>query len=89
MTQIKCTLDLYLHYLRTVHATCYYCTLRTEFPEQLHRRCASHYRRPQDTAMTKSAAAEKWENDLDDKLPLWLDRDQVDPARFGGQSLDE
>jgi len=74
-----------LHYLRTVHASCYYCTLRADFPEQLYRRCAAHYRHPQNKNATKSVTAEKWEAELDERLPLWLDRDAVDPAKFGGE----
>jgi len=85
---VKRTLDLYLHYLRTVHASCYYCAVRADFPEQLHRRCAAHYRRPHDNQTTKAPTAEKWERDLDDRLPLWIDKDHVEPAQFGGESPD-
>lgn len=42
--QVKASLDLYLHYLRLVFHTCYYCTSAFNFVEELGEICGRHLR---------------------------------------------
>lgn len=85
----KKTLDLYLHYLRTVFSTCYYCLASFDFSEELSRRCAKHVRRAVETGPKKLPSDGTWTSNLDKKLPLLLDRELIDPCEFGGESYDE
>lgn len=56
VSQIKKTLDLYLHYLRSVFHTCYYCLATFSFPEELERKCPTHLRREAKADVVNSKA---------------------------------
>ncbi|KAM0745655.1 hypothetical protein T439DRAFT_330469 [Meredithblackwellia eburnea MCA 4105] len=87
----KKTLDLYLQYLRSVYHTCFYCVETRDFDIELERRCPGHFRRPEDNKLTvaRKITEQGWVTKLDEKLPLLISRDTVNPADFGGDNLDE
>ncbi|KAF9520769.1 hypothetical protein BS47DRAFT_1370307 [Hydnum rufescens UP504] len=103
--QNEITLDLYLAYLRTAFNCCYYCSAITDHVEELQRKCIQHIRRPLSPGdhgrgkMTRvsppawngdfQAVDDRWEEMIDQKTSLLIERDSVDPRDHGGKSYEE
>ncbi|KAF8307293.1 hypothetical protein DL93DRAFT_2143326 [Clavulina sp. PMI_390] len=82
-------LELYLGYLRTAFNCCYYCSAITDHVEELQRKCIKHIRRQPKKGVTEIARDERWEEGLDSKTSLLIERDAVDPKEHGGKSIAE
>jgi hypothetical protein len=95
----KKALDLFIEYLRTAFNTCYYCTASFDFKENLARSCALHKRRkPTSTNGADDKERDRgrahlaevaWLRTLDEKLPLLLKAEELDPRDYGGESYEE
>ncbi|KAK4705369.1 hypothetical protein P7C70_g818, partial [Phenoliferia sp. Uapishka_3] len=87
------TFDLYLHYLRTVFNTCYYCLSTHDFKEELERKCPKHLRKTVEMdanrGISKKTIDLEWVKKLDEKMPLLANKDTVDPCDFGGDNYEE
>lgn len=81
-------MDLYLAYLRAAFNCCYYCSAITDHIEELQRKCVKHIRR-RPASSVEPLRDERWEESLDQKTSLLIDRDNVDPREHGGKSLEE
>ncbi|KAM0788989.1 hypothetical protein ACM66B_003058 [Microbotryomycetes sp. NB124-2] len=83
------TLDVYLHYLRTVFNSCFYCLSTFEFPEELSYKCPKHLRRQlQPNAVRTKPEELTWTRWFDERVRVFADRENVNPLDFGGQDYD-
>ncbi|KAK4055512.1 hypothetical protein OIV83_000058 [Microbotryomycetes sp. JL201] len=83
------TLDLYLHYLRTVFNSCFYCLSTFEYAEELCAKCPKHLRRQlQPNAIRTKPEELTWTRWFDERVPLFADRENVNPLDFGGKDYD-
>lgn len=90
------SLDWYLQYLRAVFHTCFYCVSTSDFAEELTRKCVKHVRRyipPEATNVhvgkTRKENEANWMERFDEKIPLIINRDGVEPLDYGGESYQE
>ena len=80
-------LDIYLHYLRTVFHTCYYCVCTTDFAEELTKKCIGHVRKQQPHTGKNAKQNEiSWVKTFDEKIPLLTAKESIDPAEYGGEN---
>ncbi|KAG8963969.1 hypothetical protein FRC03_002400 [Tulasnella sp. 419] len=80
-------LDLYLAYLRTAFNCCYYCAAVADHSEELLRKCIKHVRLPPSNSTHWKDL--RWAEWLDSKVALLIDRDNVDPTKYGGKDYDK
>ncbi|KAG8820997.1 hypothetical protein FRC19_008315 [Serendipita sp. 401] len=98
--KVALSLDLYLAYLREAFHCCYYCAVVADHQEELVRKCIKHERREDSSALGEPTNGEapkpssdfldeRWADGLDHRLACLIDPASVDPAEYGGTSLEE
>jgi len=93
--RLTASVDLYLSYLRSAFYCCYYCAVIADRADELQRKCVKHIRSPfnekemQDVirSQKRSDREEHWFLLHDEKIETLVDRDSVDPTRFGGKTM--
>lgn len=86
LDETKLKLDMMSVYLRQAHMYCYYCGLESESSEELHRKCALHYRkRPGSEPIPKE---KNWHKYHDGKLEVKILGDSFEVWKVGGVCKD-
>ncbi|KIM25618.1 hypothetical protein M408DRAFT_331147 [Serendipita vermifera MAFF 305830] len=97
LQRLTVSVDLYLNYLRSAFYCCYYCAVIADRADELQRKCVKHIRTPfnekemQDVTKSqkRSDREEHWFLLHDEKVETLVDRDGVDPTRFGGKDYEK